>query len=121
MGTTQTTIPVDWTISDPNTWTLSVTADAHLGYHQTGEAVRGYREVRLSANDLGNGDIEPNADHAEWWANVLTAKLDADVALLEASPEAVEQIADLIDERNDADDLEAEAAVCRRIVTALRG
>lgn len=119
--TTKTTIPVDWDITDPSTWTLSVTVNAHMGYHQTGLTMREYKTFTLNATDLGNGDIEPTTDHAEWWSDVLTAKIDADVAIAEASPEAVERIADLLDERANADDLEAEAAVCRRIVTALRG
>lgn len=117
--TATTTIPADWDITDPSTWCVSTTVDAHLGYHPTGMVMREYRTFSLCHDDLDCGDTEPTTEHAEWWADVLTAKLDADAAIAEASPEALDRIADLIAERNDSDDLETEAAVCRRIASAL--
>lgn len=115
---TETTIPADWDVTDPDTWTLSATVDAHMGCHHTGAVLREYRTITLRARDLGD-DIEPTAEHAEWWADVLGAKLAADEAILQATPEQIAAITDLLDERTDADDFETEAAVCRRIVAAL--
>jgi len=134
--TTKTTIPVDWDITDPSTWVLAQTVDARIGTHSSGATISEYRTIVHRAMDLGMADNvryddetetyhttdgSDMADQAEWWADVLNALLDADVAIAEATEDEEFAIADLISERRASDDLEQEASACKAIVTALRG
>ena len=118
-----TTLPSDWIITDPSTWTLSTTIDAHGGYHSTGMVMREFQEIRHSAvdhgakDDLGydeesgewyavrhvvsgpsayERDPNPNAmqDAAEWWFGVLDPIHRAEIAIGEASPEEIGAAAD---------------------------
>lgn len=89
-----TNVPANWNLSDPSTWSLSATADAHMGYHETGMAVRAYKDFCYSATDYANGDLDhmdPDEarDAAEWWTLVLSNLLNGHVAEAEASPETV--------------------------------
>lgn len=136
MMTTQITIPTDWDTANPSTWVLTQTVDARIGTHASGATIREYRDITLRAMDLGMADNvryddatetyrttdgSDLAEQAEWWTDVLTAKLDADVAIAEATQDEIDAIADLIEMRRESDDLEIEAAHCRAITAALRG
>lgn len=118
MNTTTTTIPADWDITDSSTWTLTTTVDAHMGYHHTGMVMRELRTITHRADDIGV-DGAPDADAAEWFAAVLTAIHDADVAIAEASPEELARVSELIEARTDSDDYEIEAEHARAITAAL--
>lgn len=142
--TATTTIPADWDVADPSTWTLWTTVDAHLGHHHTGMVMREFREITHAATDHESageivadiGDDDP-AEHAAWWADVLGAAHDAEIALAEASPEALAAAAaalglvtdpdrgvsarDAIGEYLEDGDMESGAAKARRVAAALRG
>lgn len=136
MMTQTTMIPADWDVMNPSTWVLSQTVDARIGTHSSGATIRVYQDITRRAMDLGMADYvrfddatetyittddSGLADHAEWWADVLGALHGADVAIAEATQDEIDAIAELMDERRESDDLEHEAAVCKAIVTALRG
>jgi len=127
-------LPPHWDLGDPATWSRSVTVSAHLGYHKTGSAVRQLRELRIAATDLyPASDLTPGAASAAWWYDVLDALLSAEAAIAEASPEHLARAAaelgvapepdgsyDLLALVRQEGDLEAQAAMARRIVKALR-
>ena len=129
-------IPADWDSDDPTTWTFSTTVDACLGVHHTGGIMREYRTITHRASDYeAPGDIigdESPGDAAAWWADVLGAIHDAEVAIAEATPAQLDAAMRTLGlhptdrtatpwDAGSGDDLEADAATARRIVAALAG
>lgn len=88
--TATTVIPGDWDVTDPNTWTLETTVDAHMGYHHTGMVMREYQTITLAASNYAHGDdLGIGQDSAEWWLDVLDGIMAGKVAEAEASPEVI--------------------------------
>jgi len=56
MTTATNILPADWDLTDPTTWTIRQTVDAHLGYHATGLVVRALQHIRLVVTDLDDGE-----------------------------------------------------------------
>lgn len=131
MMTTQTTLPPTWDLTDPSTWAISQSVDAHMGYHEhTGYVMRERRDIICRAMDYDNGDIADCIDQgqdpaqvAAWWYDVLDAMLAGRVALEEASPERIEAARLEIDELMEyaSDGIEAEGDAYREIAQLLGG
>jgi len=102
--TTATSIPADWDITDPTTWTLSQTVDVHMGYHQTGMVVRALQHISYRVTDLDHGAEtdaalargEDPSELAAWWSDVLDGMMAGRIALAEASPEELERAAAIL-------------------------
>lgn len=138
--TAQTTIPADWDVTDPRTWTLATTVDAFAGSHPSGATYRRLTEIRHEATDYEHpDDIDPATtmmswqELAQWWADVLVPIHDAACRLAELDPDAtdpiVRRVLDLPADADDRDvqrawedasmDLEGFAALHRRLLDAL--
>ncbi len=119
---TTTTIPADWDIADPATWTLETTVDAHLGYHHATRLVeRAYVTITDRVTDY---EPDPESDDLDWWLDVMPPIHAAKIAIQEASPEALAAATERLGEHPGdylswADDIEGGADRGREIVAVL--
>ncbi|MDQ3693177.1 MAG: hypothetical protein M3464_06080 [Chloroflexota bacterium] len=119
--TTPTATELGWDATNPATWTLETTVDAHRGYHHTGMVERAYVTITDRADDY-ESDID--LGDLGWWLDVLPPIHAAKVAIQEASPEALAIATERVGEHpgdylSNADDLEIGADRSREIVRVL--